>query len=79
VALRQPRTVLHAEFPDRLQAHFVARSARCNFPDLICVQVTPDQMPALYSRSIYGRADFGANRQRLVTWLTALDLTLEQA
>ena len=77
VALKQPLTVLHAEFDDRLQAHFVARSALCNFPDLIAIQVTPDQIPALYSRSIYGHLDFGVNRQRLVTWLTALDIALE--
>jgi hypothetical protein len=79
VALRQPRTLLHAEFPDLLQAHFVARSALCNFPDVIAIQITPDQMPALYSRSLYGHADFGVNRQRLVTWLTALDIALELA
>ncbi len=76
IALAQPRTFLHAEFADQLQAHFVARSARCNYPDLIAVQVTPDSMPALYSRSIYGEADFGVNRKRLVAWLAALDAAL---
>jgi Protein of unknown function (DUF1499) len=79
VALAQPRTYLHAEFADRLQAHFVARSARCNYPDLVAVQVTPDQIPALYSRSVYGRLDFAVNRRRLVAWLAALDAALEHA
>lgn len=79
VALWQPRTVLHAAFDEQLQAHFVTRTDRCNFPDLITIQVTPDQMPALYSRSVYGRADFGVNRHRLVTWLTALDAALQHA
>lgn len=77
VALAQPRTVLHAEFAEQLQAHFVARSASCNFPDLIAVQVTPDSMPALYSRAVYGRLDFAANRRRLLAWLAALDAALE--
>jgi Protein of unknown function (DUF1499) len=77
VALAQPRTVLHAEFRDQLQAHFVARSARCNFPDLVAVQVTPESLPALYSRAVYGRLDFGVNRRRLVAWLAALDAALE--
>ena len=79
VALAQPGTTLHAEFADRLQAHFVARSRRCNFPDLVAVQVTPDAMPALYSRSVHGRSDLGANRRRLVAWLTALDAALTYA
>lgn len=75
--LAQPATFLHADFPDRLQAHFVARTPRCNFPDLIALQVTPDSMPALYSRSVYGRLDFNANRRRLVAWLAALDAALK--
>ena len=77
VALAQPRTTLHAAFADQLQAHFVVRSARCNFPDLVTIQITPDSFPALYSRSVYGRSDFGVNRRRLVAWLTSLDAALQ--
>ena len=40
VAAGQPRTYQAALYPDRLQAHYVARSAVFNFPDLIMVQVT---------------------------------------
>ncbi len=76
VALGQPGIYLHGEFVTELQAHFVARSAICNLPNLICIQVTPDAMPALYSRSVYGRSDFGVNRARLVTWLACLDMAL---
>jgi hypothetical protein len=76
IALSQPRTYLHAEFAGQLQAHFVARSPRCNYPDLIAIQITPDSMPALYSRSVYGEADFGVNRKRLVAWLAALDAAI---
>jgi hypothetical protein len=77
VALAQPRIWLHADFAEHAQAHFVARSATGNFPDLIAMQITPDSMPALYARSLYGRSGLGANRQRLVAWLTALDRALE--
>ena len=79
VALAQPRTYLHAAFAEQLQAHFVVRSRRCNYPDLVALQVTPDQMPALYSRSVYGRSDLGVNRARLVAWLAALDAALQNA
>jgi Protein of unknown function (DUF1499) len=78
LALAQPRTTLHVAYDNLLQAHFVARG-RLNLPDLIAVQVTPDAMPMLYSRSVYGSIDFGVNRRRLVEWLTALDATLEHA
>ena len=35
VALAQPRTYLAAAYPTRLQAHFVARSEKLNFPPWI--------------------------------------------
>jgi uncharacterized protein (DUF1499 family) len=92
VADAQPRTYLAALYPDQLQAHWVARSAVFNFPDLITAQVLPagpDANPTaratarptgstlvLYSRSVYGRSDLGVNRRRLVVWLAALDASL---
>ena len=80
VAAAQPRTFVAADYKPQFQAHFVARSAWLNFPDLIVAQVTaagPDASTlALYSRSVYGYGDFGVNRARLITWLAALDRTL---
>ena len=76
VALAQPRTYALATYPDRLQAHFVARSRVFNFPDLIAVQVTPQSGLILWSRSVYGEGDFGVNRKRLQAWLSALDAAL---
>lgn len=76
VALAQPRTVLHAGFPERRQLHFVARSAWFNFPDLIAAEVTPGSGLILWSRSVYGRSDFGANRARLAAWIASLDREL---
>jgi uncharacterized protein (DUF1499 family) len=76
VAEEQPRTFLAAQYVGGRQAHFVARSAVLNFPDLITAQVAeagPDASTlVLYSRSLYGYSDFGVNRQRLSTWLAAI-------
>ena len=76
VALAQPRTYDHRAFDAVRQAHFVARSAWLNFPDLITVQVTAESDLVLWSRSVYGDSDFGVNRTRLEAWLAALDTRL---
>ncbi len=76
VALAQERTFAHGDAGAARQAHFVARSALLNYPDLITVQVTPESGLILWSRSIYGRSDFGVNQARLTAWLAALDAAL---
>ena len=80
VAATQNLTFAAAAYPDRLQAHWVARSAVFNFPDLITAQVAahgPDASTlVLYSRSVYGRSDLGVNRHRLDAWLAALNARL---
>jgi uncharacterized protein (DUF1499 family) len=79
-AAEQVRTWPAAVYPDRLQAHYVARSAVFNFPDLILVQVVrqaPDRSGLIvYSRSVYGRSDLGVNRKRVDIWLAALQTKL---
>lgn len=76
VAAAQPRTFQAALYPDKLQVHYVARSAVFNFPDEILAQVRdlgPDSSGLiLYSRSVYGESDLGVNRKRLTAWLDAL-------
>jgi uncharacterized protein (DUF1499 family) len=76
VAADQPRTYQAALYSDRLQAHYVARSAVFNFPDLVMVQVTGGASGTsfliIYSRSIYGQSDLGVNRRRVEAWLAAL-------
>ena len=76
MAAGQKRTFLAAEYPPERQAQFVARSAVFNFPDLIAAQVNAvgaDRSSlVLYSRSVYGYADFGVNRRRLDDWLADL-------
>lgn len=73
----QPRTWVLAEYPDRLQLHAVARSAICNFPDLVSVQVErgirdDEALLTLWSRSIHGYHDLGANRRRLRAWIAEI-------
>jgi uncharacterized protein (DUF1499 family) len=76
VANSQPRTYQAAFYPDHLQLHYVVRSAVLNFPDLVVLQVMqegPDDSDLImYSRSVYGRSDFGVNRGRVEAWLAAL-------
>jgi uncharacterized protein (DUF1499 family) len=85
VAASRPRTWQQAVFPQRMQADYVARSAVLNFPDLVTIQVLPGQVLPdgaaqahliLWSRSVYGRSDFGVNRRRAAAWLAALDAAL---
>ena len=76
VAAAQPRTFLAADYSAERQTHWVVRSTVFNFPDLVTAQITgagPDSSTlVLYSRAVYGYADLGVNRQRLNTWLAAL-------
>ncbi len=77
VAARQPRTFKQVAYDDRLQVHFVVRSALLGFPDLVTVQATPHGEDAatliIWSRSVYGCSDLGVNRRRVDAWLAALD------
>lgn len=81
VAEGQPRTFLAAEDAGRLQAQCVARSCVLNFPDVVSAQVlagpSGGSLLVLYSRSVYGYSDFGANRGRLRVWLAAIDAAVE--
>jgi uncharacterized protein (DUF1499 family) len=83
VAKQQPRTFVAAEYPAQQQMHFVARSAALNFPDLITAQVAEagprGSTLVLYSRSVYGYSDIGANRRRLSTWLAALESKINRS
>ncbi len=78
----QPRVYRAALFPDRLQAHYVARTAIANFPDLVTVQVLPSDggggTLVVWSRSVYGYSDMGVNRARVDTWLSALERSITE-
>lgn len=72
----EPRTYVAAEYPGQFQIHYVVRSALLNFPDLVTVQVNSAGVDrgtlVIWSRSVYGRSDFGVNRDRTRAWLAAL-------
>ncbi len=76
----EPLVFLAAAYDEQRQVHYVVRSAMLNFPDLVAVQVTatgPESSTLLlYSRSVYGYSDLGANRGRLQAWLATLDQRL---
>ena len=72
----QPRVELLAGNSESWQYDYIARSARFRFPDIITVRFIPISSSrstlAIYSRSIYGRSDFGVNRERIEAWLRLL-------
>jgi uncharacterized protein (DUF1499 family) len=83
VAAAQPRTFLAADDAAQRQTHWVARSAVFNFPDLVTAQTNQagpgSSTLVLYSRSVYGYSDLGANRQRLNTWLAAVQTKINHS
>ncbi len=76
VIVAQPRVELLAEDPDERQFDYVQRSARWRFPDIITLRLIPLSPSlstlAVYSRAVYGRRDFGVNRERIEVWVGAL-------
>jgi len=73
----QPRIEHGAADEAALQYDYIQRSGLMNFPDSITVRfipLTPDSSSlAIYSRSHYGRSDFGVNESRIRAWLGALE------
>lgn len=76
MALAQPRTTRLAGGPEDLWATYVQRSRVMRFPDYVSVRFIDlgegRSTLALYSRARYGRSDFGVNRTRVESWLSAL-------
>ncbi len=76
----QPRIELLAVDEEGQQFDYVQRSARFRFPDIITVRFIAVSYSrstlAIYSRSIYGRRDFGVNRKRIDAWLKTLSVGL---
>jgi uncharacterized protein (DUF1499 family) len=72
----RPRVETLAESDDGMQFDYVQRTARFRFPDIVTVRFVPipptQSSLAIYSRSVYGRSDLGANRTRVQAWLDAL-------
>jgi len=75
--MRQPQvTRLQALSTDR-QETVIQRTDWMRYPDIITVEFIPlgtgQSSLAIYSRSIYGRQDFGANQDRIKLWISDLN------
>jgi len=71
-----PRLSRRAAEPERRRHLFVQRTPVFRFPDVIQLEildVPPDGSTiCLYSRSLYGYSDLGANRARVEDWLARI-------
>ena len=81
VALAAPRTVAFAAASALAgQVSFVQRSRWLAYPDLITIAVLSHgegkSSFALYSRSVYGRSDFGVNKARVEDWIERLQVRI---
>ncbi len=74
VILKSEAVTKMAESEDTLDV--VARTPIIRWPDWVTVRFIPlgeDRSTlAIYSRSVYGRSDFGANEGRITDWLARL-------
>jgi len=72
----QPRIETGKADDGIMQYNFTQRTKLLRFPDMITVRFIPLKQHcctlAVYSRSRYGRRDFGVNKDRICTWLDAL-------
>jgi uncharacterized protein (DUF1499 family) len=74
-----PRVWKLAEWPERRQAQWVARSRLMNYPDLVNAEVIerPEGCGLfLYSRSLIGWSDLGVNAARVAAWRAAFEALL---
>ena len=81
VIAEQPRVTPTRRDDATRQVEYVQRSRVFRFPDVITVRFVPlgpDRSTlAVYSRSRYGRRDFGVNRRRVEAWLARLARELQ--
>ena len=74
----QPRIETRKADEEAMQYGFIQRTKFMRFPDIITVRFIPLEQRrstlAVYSRSRYGRRDFGVNKDRVRAWLEALAL-----
>jgi uncharacterized protein (DUF1499 family) len=63
--------------PEAHRFTFIQRTPLLHFPDIVTVEfvaLSPDRSSlALYSRARYGRGDFGANRKRVMRWMSQME------
>lgn len=71
----EPRIEAGAADDEAMQYDFIQRSSLMRFPDSITVKFISENDTsstlAIYSRSHYGKSDFGVNERRITVWLSA--------
>ena len=76
VIAAQPRIIKVAESGDGRQIDYIQRTRFMRYPDWITVRFIPlegeQATLAIYSRSVYGCGDLGANKARVQGWLRTL-------
>ncbi len=81
VVAAAPRVTVRGEDPQAQTIDYVQRSALLRYPDLVTAEFIAlgagQSTLAVYSRSIYGRSDFGVNEKRVTDWLAKLDAALK--
>ena len=73
----QPRIEIGKADDNEMQYDYIQRSSLMRYPDSITVKFidldNDSSTLAIYSRSHYGRSDFGVNEARIQVWLAALE------
>ena len=76
IARATPRTRVLFESPAEGHVTYVTRSAWLGFPDYTSVKAVPEAGGAalmIWARQRFGIADMGVNRERVETWMGALE------
>ena len=73
----QPGIVIVSDEPAQHRHVVIQHTRVLRFPDIVTVEfvaLAPDRSSlAIYSRSRYGRGDFGTNRRRVLAWLSQIE------
>jgi uncharacterized protein (DUF1499 family) len=78
----EPGVVQIEDQPGAHRIVLIQHTPLLRFPDIVTVEfvaLAPDRSSlAIYSRSRYGRGDFGTNRQRVLRWLSEIEQRVAQ-
>ena len=77
-----PRLAILDARPEQRRLVVIQHTPLLRFPDIVTVEfvaLAPEQSSvAVYSKSRYGRGDFGANRRRVLAWLGQIEVRAGQ-
>jgi hypothetical protein len=82
VTEKLPRSYVLDMEPQALQAAFVIRSDKMNFPDIVEIAAIPEgpgkSAYVFYSHSLYGVYAYGVNTRRAAAWSKAIQMELNK-